>query len=176
VQRNGFGSFRFIDTTNIARVEVVKRTRVAPLWADQSRRCYQLHHETSGGEAGGLFDRQHRHGRYDRGVVDATGPVPGMSNKLLYRAIAMYEDIPGIQTASTGHKVMYAPSLTWNIADVASLTLDYEHFERRDKMPTSGVPLVSSVARDHSYPGCPGLQLRRDGDYQDFILTQLRWS
>ncbi|HWA85225.1 MAG TPA: TonB-dependent receptor [Opitutus sp.] len=175
VQRNGFSSFRFIDTTNIERVEVVKGP--ASLLYGQINPGGVINYITKRPEPVAQLDLTAAAGTndYSRAVVDATGPVPGTHGALLYRAIAMTEDVPQFQVFAHARKLMLAPSATWVISDRAKLTIDFEHFERRDRMPTSGVVLkyVNSVATapygplpwDFSYAG--------KGDYQDFTSDAL---
>ncbi|HVU25450.1 MAG TPA: TonB-dependent receptor, partial [Opitutus sp.] len=141
VQRNGFGSFRFIDTTNIERVEVVKGP--ASLLYGQINPGGVINYITKRPLAKPQLDLTAAVGsnHYARAVVDATGPVPGTQGRLLYRTIAMAEDVQQFQVLAHARKFMVAPTATWMISDRAKLTVDYEHFERRDQMPTSGVVL-----------------------------------
>ncbi|HEY0945232.1 MAG TPA: TonB-dependent receptor [Opitutaceae bacterium] len=171
VQRNGFGSFRFIDTTNIARVEVIKGP--SSLLYGQINPGGVINYITKRPEEKQAVYTTASVGTdgYDRFVVDATGPVPGTNGKLLYRAIAMYEDVQEFQELSSGYKFMFAPSFTWKIFDGTSLTVDYEHFERHDDMPTSGVPLIYvNNTGTVQYPGLPwDFSYAGEGDYQNFI-------
>lgn len=171
VQRNGFGSFRFIDTTNISRVEVVRGPssllygQINPggvinyiTKRPEMKRAVQL--TASFGDFG-----------YKRAVLDATGPVVGTNEKLLYRAIAMTENIQRFQALSRGTKTMLAPSFIWKISERTSLTVDYEHFEREEDMLTSGVVLVyvNGVAT-LPYAGLPwNFGYAGEGDYQNFV-------
>jgi iron complex outermembrane receptor protein len=171
VQRNGFGSFRFIDTTNIARVEVVKGP--ASLLYGQINPGGVINYITKRPEAKQTTELAASVGTdgYDRVMLDATGPIPGTKGRLLYRAIGMYEDVQEFKQLSTAKKTMVAPSVTWKITDQAALTIDYEHFERRDKMPTSGVPLIFvNGTGTVPYPGLPwDFSYAGNGDYQNFI-------
>lgn len=171
VQRNGFGSFRFIDTTNIARVEVVKGP--ASLLYGQINPGGVINYITKRPEARPRVQVTASAGDrgYTRAVVDATGPVPGTRGKLLYRAIAMSEDIQQFQVLAHGKKHLFAPSLTFNFSDHTMLTVDFEHFERLEDMLTGGVILIY----DDGIPTVPYPRLPWDfsyagaGDFQDFI-------
>ncbi len=173
VQRNGFGSYRFIDTTNIERVEVVKGP--ASLLYGQINPGGVINYITKRPEARprtAIDLAAGSHG-FTRAVLDTTGPlpVPGREGAFFGRLIAMTETLPEFRELSTGRKRLLAPSLTWRGSDALALTLDYEHFERLDDMPTSGVVLryenllpqlpYGPLPDDFSYAG--------EGDYQDFI-------
>ncbi len=171
IQRNGFGSFRFIDTTNIARIEVVKGP--ASLLYGQLNPGGVINYITKRPEttrsirlSAGVGDRG-----FARAVIDATGPLPGTDEKLLYRAIAMTENIQQFQELGDGHKYLFAPSATWKISDHTALTLEFEHFERREDMITGGVILhyEGGIPRQ-PYPGLPwDFSYAGEGDFQDFV-------
>lgn len=175
VQRNGFGSFRFIDTSNIARIEVVKGP--ASLLYGQINPGGVINYVTKRPEATRALNLAGSLGTkgYTRLYVDATGAVPGTRDRLLHRLIGMREDGFVFQSVGSMKKYMIAPSLTWRITDTVSLTLDYEHFERLDDMPTSGVPLVFvGGVGTVPYPGLPwDFSYAGHGDYQDFISDAL---
>jgi iron complex outermembrane receptor protein len=175
VQRNGFGSFRFIDTTNISRVEVVKGP--SSLLYGQINPGGVINYNTKRPEAKPELRLTAALGDfgYYRVVLDATGPIPGSEDKLLYRAIAMAENIQRFHVLSRGTKTMLAPSFTWKISERTSLTVDYEHFEREEDMLTSGVVLayVNGVAA-RPYPGLPwNFSYAGEGDFQNFISNAL---
>lgn len=170
IQRNGFGSFRFIDTTNIARIEVVKGP--ASLFYGQLTPGGVINYITKRPEntrsirvSAGLGD----HG-FARAVIDATGPVPGTGEQLLYRAIAMTESIQQFQKFGQGHKYLFAPSATWKISDHTALTFEFEHFERREDMITGGVVLrYADGVPGRPYPGLPwDFSYAGEGDFQNF--------
>jgi len=175
IQRNGFGSFRFIDTTNIARVEVVK--------GPYSLLYGQIN---PGGVINYITKRPQRvpateltastgsHG-YSRFVVDATGPVPRTEESVLVRAVAMTESIQQFQQFAEGRKYLLAPSVKWQVNDQVSLVVDYEHFERREDMITGGVVQIyrGGVATG-PYPGLPwDFSYAGEGDFQDFVSDAL---
>ncbi|HTO05050.1 MAG TPA: TonB-dependent receptor, partial [Opitutus sp.] len=175
VQRNGFGSFRFIDTTNISRVEVVKGP--SSLLYGQINPGGVINYITKRPEPTPGLELTATTGDsgYDRAVVDATGPIPGTEGKLLYRAIAMTENIQRFQELARGTKLMVAPSATWRISEQTMLTVDYEHFEREEDMLTSGVVLayVDGVATQ-PYRGLPwDFSYAGEGDYQNFTSNAL---
>lgn len=175
VQRNGFGSFRFIDTTNISRVEVVKGP--ASLLYGQINPGGVINYFTKRPEATAGLELTATTGNfgYDRAVVDATGPIPGTEGRLLYRAIAMTENVQRFQQLARGTKLMLAPSATWRISERTTLTVDYEHFEREEDMLTSGVVLayVNGVATT-PYRGLPwDFSYAGEGDYQNFSSQAL---
>ncbi len=171
IQRNGFGSFRFIDTTNIARIEVVKGP--ASLLYGQLNPGGVINYITKRPEnvrsirlSGGVGDRG-----FSRAVIDATGPLPGTGEQLLYRAIAMTETIQQFQQHGEGHKYLFAPSATWKISDHTALTFEFEHFERREDMITGGVVLryEGGIPR-RPYPDLPwDFSYAGEGDFQDFV-------
>lgn len=170
IQRNGFGSFRFIDTTNIARIEVVKGP--ASLFYGQLNPGGVINYITKRPEntrsirvSAGLGD----HG-FARAVIDATGPLPGTGEQLLYRAIAMTESIQQFQKFGQGHKYLFAPSATWKISDHTALTFEFEHFERREDMITGGVVLrYADGVPGRPYPGLPwDFSYAGEGDFQNF--------
>lgn len=171
VRRNGFGAFRFVDTANIAQVEVVKGP--VSLLYGQINPGGVINYITKRPQTQAvvsLTGSVGSHG-YHRAVVDATGPLPAAGGKLLYRVIAVNEDVPEFQERASARKEMLAASFTWALSDRATLLLDYEHFGRFDDMPTSGVPLifVNGVATV-PYPGLPwDFSYAGAGDYQDFV-------
>lgn len=171
VQRNGSTSFRFIDTTNVDRVEVVKGP--ASLLYGQINPGGVINYITKRPErrkrmqfTGSVGD----HG-YNRIVLDATGAVPHTDDKLLYRAIGMTENIQRFQQFSRGRKHLFAPSVTWKLSERTALTIDYEHFERLERMITGGVVLnYRDVIPHEPYAGLPwDFSYAGEGDYQDFI-------
>ncbi len=185
VQRNGFGAYRFIDTSNIERVEVVKGP--ASLLYGQINPGGVINYITKRPEAKAKVSLDVSGGshHYSRAVLDLTGPLGGewLGEQNVYgRLVMMAEELPRFRELSSGRKLLFAPGVTWRISDRASLTVDFEHFERLDDMPTSGVILryedrVASVPygplpRDFSYAG--------EGDYQDFIsdalTAELNWQ
>ncbi len=175
IQRNGFASFRFIDTTNIARVEVVKGP--ASLLYGQINPGGVINYITKKPEARPALRVSASLGDfgYDRQMLDATGPVPGTNGRLLYRGIAMVEDIQRFQTGMRGRKSVLAPSLTWQMTERAALTIDYERFERKEDMLTGGVVLayVNNVGTV-PYRGLPwDFSYAGEGDYQDFVSDAL---
>lgn len=171
VQRNGFGSFRFIDTTNIARVEVVKGP--SSLLYGQINPGGVINYITKRPEEKQVVRLSAGVGTddYNRQVIDATGPVPGTKGEFLYRVIAMREDTQEFKQGADATKFMFAPSVTWKIFEGTALTVDYEHFQRNDDMPTSGVPLVyTNGVGGIQYPGLPwDFSYAGEGDYQDFV-------
>ncbi|MBE2212266.1 MAG: TonB-dependent receptor, partial [Opitutaceae bacterium] len=175
IQRNGFGSFRFIDTTNIARVEVVKGPY--SLLYGQINPGGVINYVTKRPEARAAATVSASVGTdgYDRIVADATGPVPGTHGALLARAVVMTESVQQFQEGYSGHKNMLAPSLQWKVNERVALALDYERFERNEDMLTSGVPLiyVNGMATG-PYPGLPwDFSYAGVGDYQDFVSEAL---
>jgi iron complex outermembrane receptor protein len=176
VQRDGFGSFRFVDTANIARVEVVKGPAsllygqinpggVVNYITKQPESKPAVHATVSAGTAG-----------YDRELVDATGPVGGAESPFLYRLVAMREEVPEFHQTGTGTKTLLAPSVGWKIGRDANLRVEFEHFSRRDQRPTGGVVLVYvDGVGSNPYGGLPwNFSYAGDGDYQNFesdVLT-----
>lgn len=171
VQHNGFESYRFVDTTNIARVEVVKGP--ASLLYGQINPGGVINYITKRSEPKPALELTTSIGDYNyrRAVLDATGPVPGTGGKLLYRAILMGEEIQRFQVRTRGHKTLFAPSATWKISDRAALTVDYEHFARREQLPSSGVVLLFDNGVGTSpYPGVPwNFNYAGKGDYQNYV-------
>lgn len=175
IQRNGFGSFRFIDTTNIARVEVVKGPY--SLLYGQINPGGVINYITKRPEpkpAAELSASVGSHG-YSRFLLDATGPLVGTNERVLVRGVAMAESIQEFQAGASGRKFMFAPSAQWKVSDNLSLVVDYEHFERLEDMLTGGVPLVyeDGIAK-RPYPGLPWrFSYAGEGDYQDFVSDAL---
>lgn len=170
VQRNGFSSFRFVDTTNVERVEVVRGP--ASLLYGQLNPGGVINYITKRPQARPallLSASAGSHG-YTRALVDATGPVPGSQGSLLYRAIAMREDIQEFQRPARGRKTLAAPSLTWRPNEAVTLHLEYEDFTRRERMPTSGVVLAYvDELPTVPYRGLPwDFNYAGEGDFQDF--------
>lgn len=182
VQRNGFDAYRFIDTSNIERVEVVRGP--ASLLYGQINPGGVINYLTKRPEMRrqASLDLSVGSDHYARAVLDVTGPLFPESHQLAGRLVLMTEDIPRFQELSSGRKNLIAPSVTWNLVDRVSLTLSYEHFERLDDLPTSGVVLrfedriptvpYEPLPEDFSYAG--------EGDFQDFISdaisAELTWK
>ena len=175
IQRNGFGSFRFIDTTNITRVEVVKGPY--SLLYGQINPGGVINYITKRPEATPSVEFSASLGShgYTRFELDATGPVGGAGEALLVRGVAMTETIQEFKEGTSGRKYMFAPSARWRVHDRVSLVVDFEHFERLEDMLTSGVPLIyrDGVAIG-PYPGLPwDFSYAGEGDYQDFVSDAL---
>lgn len=170
VLRNGFDSFRFIDTTDVERVEVVRGP--ASLLYGQINPGGVVNYLTKRPQPtpSGSISVSSGTDRYGRVAIDSTGPVPGTEGRLLYRAIAMVEDVQEFKQLSSGQKHLVAPSLTWRIGDRATLHLNYEHFVRRDDMPTSGVILrYNQGVPTGPYGPLPwSFSYAGQGDYQNF--------
>lgn len=171
VQRNGFGSFRFIDTTNIARIEVVKGP--TSLLYGQLNPGGVINYITKRPEVTRSVQLTASAGdrRFARAVLDATGPVPGTDEKLLYRGIAMTESIQQFQQLARGQKIMLAPSATWKLSEHSALTVEYEHFERLEDMLTGGVVLrYKNGLPGEPYAGLPwDFSYAGEGDFQNFV-------
>lgn len=175
VQRNGFSSFRFVDTANIERVEVVKGPAsllygqlnpggVVNYISKQPEAKPAVRATVSAGTAG-----------YDRELIDATGPIGGEGSRLRYRLVAMREDIPQFHEVGRGTKYLLAPSLSLQLGRNASVRVEFEHFSRRDRMPTSGVVLMyANGVATIPYRGLPwNFSYAGEGDYQDFVSDVL---
>ncbi|WP_324726037.1 TonB-dependent receptor [Actomonas aquatica] len=181
VQRNGFVAYRFIDTSNVERVEVVKGP--ASLLYGQINPGGVINYITKRPDvvAAASLDLSIGSDHFSRAVLDLTQPLSEGIGPMYGRVVLMTEDVPRFQVLSSGRKYLVAPSLTWQWGNRGHLTLSYEHFERADDMPTSGVvmryenriPTVpyGPLPRDFSYAG--------EGDYQDFIsdalMAELEW-
>jgi len=175
VQRNGFGSFRFIDATNITRVEVVKGPYSLLYGQINPGGVINYITKRPSARSSAEFSASFGSHGYTRFVLDATGPVGGTGETLLVRGVAMTETIQEFKAGSSGRKNMFAPSVRWRVNDRISLAVDYEHFERLEDMLTSGVPLIY---RDRvaigPYPGLPwDFSYAGEGDYQDFVSDAL---
>lgn len=170
IQRNGFGSFRFIDAANIARVEVVKGP--SSLLYGQVNPGGVINYITKRPEAqprAELSAGAGSHG-YTHLMADLNGPPVGPGTDVLARVVGMTETIQEFQDGSRGRKVLLAPSVRWQIGDRVSLIAEYERFTRREDMLTGGVVLAyeDGVARG-PYQGLPReFSYAGRGDYQDF--------
>jgi iron complex outermembrane receptor protein len=182
VQRNGYGSYRFIDTSNVERVEVVK--------GPSSLLYGQI---TPGGVINYITKRPERRAEaeldlmvgtrgFRKAVIDINQPLTPESGVVTARMVAMAEEMPRFRELDRGTKSMFSPSLRWQVNERLSLVFEYEHFERLDNMLTSGVILRYT----DKLPGLPYAPLPRDfsyageGDYQDFVtdalLAELNWQ
>lgn len=176
IQRNGFRTgFRFIDTANVARVEVVKGP--ASLMYGQINPGGVINYVTKRPQARpeiSLTGSVGTHG-YSRVLFDATGPVPHTGDRLLYRAIAMYENVSEFSQLSDGTKRMFAPSLTWRITPKVTLNVEYENFERREPRTPSSLLIVYVDGRATlPYPGLPrDFSFTGESDYQRFFSQAL---
>jgi iron complex outermembrane receptor protein len=175
IQRNGFAGYRFIDTTDIARVEVVRGP--ASLLYGQINPGGVINYITKRPEARPTVEVTASIGDYgyNRAVMDATGPVPSSKEHLLYRLVLMREEIQRFQDFVHGRKYLATPSVTWRFSPQAALTVEYEHFERTERMQTSGVVLrYANNVPVAPYPGLPwNFTYAGVGDYQDFISDGL---
>ncbi len=170
IQRNGFGSFRFIDTTNIARVEVVKGP--SSLLYGQINPGGVINYITKRPEPRSRIELSAGAGTrgYTQVMADVNGPLDGAGGDVLGRLVGMTGEIHRFQEGSRGRKHLLAPSLRWQIGDRVSLVAEYERFSRIEDMLTGGIVLAyengvaarpyPGLARDFSYAG--------RGDYQDF--------
>lgn len=176
IQRNGFRTnFRFIDTANIARVEVVKGP--ASLMYGQINPGGVINYVTKRPQekqqillTGSIGTHE-----YSRAVIDATGSVPGSNEKVLYRAIGMYENIQQFSQLAEGYKTMLAPSVTWRISPNVTLNVDYERFERREpRTPSSLLIVYVNGKATLPYPGLPrNFSFTGLNDYQRFTSEAL---
>ncbi|WP_334319269.1 TonB-dependent siderophore receptor [Termitidicoccus mucosus] len=170
VQRNGFGSFRFIDVSNIERVEIIKGP--SSLLYGQINPGGVINYITKRpqDEAAVGLSASVGTDNYGRVMLDATGPVPGTNGKLLYRAVGMGEEIQRFVDVASGYKTLFAPSFTWKITPGIALTVEYERFHRHDKNTPSGVVVLFANGNGTTpYPGLPeDFSFAGDGDYFDF--------
>jgi iron complex outermembrane receptor protein len=175
IQRNGFGSFRFIDTTNIARVEVVKGP--SSLLYGQINPGGVINYVTKrpAAQPEAEFSASVGTHGYSRFVLDATGAVAGTQDAVLVRAVAMTETIQEFQELAEGRKSLVAPSLQWKLNDRVSIAADFEHFERLEDMLTGGAVLIyENGVATVPYPGLPrDFSYAGVGDYQDFVSDAL---
>jgi len=171
VQRNGITTnFRFIDPANVERIEVVNGP--ASLLYGQLNPGGIINYITKRPQAKQqtLVSVSAGDHHYHRVLVDATGPVPGTGDKLLYRGVVMRENIARFSQYAEGYKVMYAPSLTWKITPRVTLTTEYEYFERNEpNTPSSLLIVYRNGLATLPYPGLPrNFSFTAIGDWQKY--------
>lgn len=113
-----------------------------------------------------LPDMQHKAtisaGNYDYGrvVLDSTGQVSG-HDKLLYRMIAVGQLAHEFRDGIVNDKATLAPSLTWEYAQDATLSLDFEYSYQNQPYRFDNVYTQKQVVYDQSYAD-PRQQSDRD--------------
>jgi len=175
VQRDGFSSFRFIDTTNIARVEVIKGP--ASLLYGQINPGGVINYITKKPEAKASTSLETDIGSngYSKVMGDSTGAVPGTGGKLLYRVVGMYENIQEFEVIGSGTKQMFAPSLTWKPIPEVTLSVSYENFKRNERdAQTSVVVAFVNGTGTRPYQGLPrDFSFAGEGDFMQFFNQAL---
>jgi len=171
IQRNGITTnFRFLDPANIERVEIVNGP--ASLLYGQLNPGGIINYitkrprhkaETSLSVAGGSH-------AYNRFLLDTTGPLPGTDGKLLYRAVAMRENISRFSQLAKGHKQTLAAAMTWHPTPRVTFNAEFEEF-RRDEPNTPSSLLIVYVngVATLPYPGLPrNFSFTGLGDWQEY--------
>lgn len=187
-QRNGFVGNAYVDTVNVARVEVVKGP--ASLLYGQIAPGGTVNYITkrATGQAFTQVGAQVGTDNYWRAELDVNQPVLG--DRLAFRFNGSWENyFEAIEPAQSRTWVV-APTLTWRITGTTSLTVDYEWFNRREEPPIFMKPnmritgLVDATSRiDPGFLGqyplpdsfnYPGRRDYRDSDFESFNaeLTQ----
>ena len=90
-------------------------------------------------------------------AVDATGPIDA-DGKFLYRIVAEYGDRDLFRDFTFEKGTYVAPSATWNISDMTSLTLQFEHrdvknaFDNGLAAPQRDIRLVAPITTRYQEP------------------------
>ncbi|MEN9402028.1 MAG: Ferripyoverdine receptor precursor [Verrucomicrobiota bacterium] len=171
IQRNGITTnFRFLDPANIERIEVVNGP--ASLLYGQLNpggiinyitKRPRSRQETTLSVAGGSH-------AYNRFMLDATGPVPGTGGKLLYRAVAMRENISRFSQHAKGQKQTLSAALSWRPTPRVTFNAEFEEF-RRDEPNTPSSLLIVYVngVATLPYAGLPrNFSFTALGDWQEY--------
>lgn len=139
--RNGFSGPPIVDSVNIARVEVVKGPasflygQLSPggLVNIITKRPLSYHQTTLRQEVG-TDD-------YLRTQLDTTGPL-GTTN-VFYRLAGSWQNDFRYYDPYDAHQWDLAPSALWKITPNASLTVDFEHFEKQENSPLMMIPNIA---------------------------------
>ena len=176
ILRDGFHGPSIFDFTNISRVEVVKGP--ASFLYGQLAPGGVVNVITKNPQT--TFQGMGRvtYGSYDsyRMETDVTGPI---TKGLYYRLASSYDEDIRYWDPYKAHSVDVAPSLLWQPTDSISLSLKYEHFEKREdpgvtqKPGYSGPAGIQATKADPNLSGVdvPGLPRNWNtmafGDYRD---------
>lgn len=166
-ERNGFQGNSYVDVADIERVEVVKGPasvlygQVAPGGVVNyiTKRPKDNAFATVGVQVGT--------DNYIRGQVDVNQPLVG--HDLLFRLNAAWENgFENIDPSKSKTRV-FDPTFTWKINDRASLTVDYEYFQRDENPEAQMVPNieVATPASMLSHPLNPKAALSNKLDSSD---------
>lgn len=147
-QRNGFVGARYVDPVNIQRVEVVKGPASLLYGAIEpggtvnyiTKKPFERRSVRFGQDIG-YYD-------FSRTTLDVNMPI--VAGKLLARVNALYENGPNPGGPTDDSRWVFAPSLTWVIAENHSLTVDYEFFRREEQTPFNTLPNIVVVSHNIS--------------------------
>ncbi len=110
---------------------------------------------------------------YYRGELDITGPIGGSESDFAYRLIASYQDSEANRDFTFRERLLIAPSLTWQMTQNTSATLQYEYITDKytqdrgqvlDGNATTGF-FFSDRQSNEQFFGYPGYNERTESDF-----------
>lgn len=143
VYRDGFRQFQpQIDMANVERVEVLKGAAGSLYGRIEPGGLVNLVIKKPLPEAHYSVEQQFGSYQFFRTVADATGPLT-KNGSLLYRAIVSFKDNNSFREQVESQRLMFTPSLTWNITPH---THWYGNFEYKDfdDVIDNGIPAVGN--------------------------------
>ncbi len=177
--RNGFAGPPIVDSVNVARIEVVKGPasflygQLAPggLVNIITKRPLSYKQTTLRQEFGS--------DNYLRTELDTTGPIA--DTKVFYRLAGSWQNDFEYYDAYEAKQWDLAPSATWQVTPNASITVDFEHFQK-DELPLMMIPNIAfptptgykyAQYLDRSYPVPQNFNTSDYSDFRDSVFDNV---
>ncbi|MEO6002269.1 MAG: TonB-dependent receptor [Opitutus sp.] len=153
-QRNGFVGTAYVDTVNVQRVEIVKGPASILYGQIQPGGTVNVITKRPTTKRFATISQQVASEGFWRTEVDANTPIAG--DKILFRVESAWEN--GYQNIepSKSRTWVIAPTVTWQITPTATLTIDYQRFERRESPPIFMKPNIRIEGLASSYTSPDG--------------------
>jgi len=176
-QRNGFPSAGYIDTATVARVEVVKGPASLLYGQIAPGGVVNYLSKRPGEKKSYAFDQSFGSYGYLRSTADLNQPL--VSDKLLFRFNAVWENGFEYVDKANAETTVIAPVITWKITPTSSLTVDYQWFNRQENAQSfmrQNVRVPVSNASLYPMPGVPGKALASAEYFGHFVLDDRRYN
>ncbi|MEO7598731.1 MAG: TonB-dependent receptor [Opitutus sp.] len=153
-QRNGFVGTAYVDTVNVQRVEIVKGPASILYGQIQPGGTVNVITKRPTKKRFATVSQQIGSDNFLRTEVDANMPL--LQDKVLFRVSSAWEN--GYQNIdpSKSRTWVIAPTVTWQITPTATLTVDYQRFERRETPPVFMKPNIRIEGLASSYTSPDG--------------------
>jgi iron complex outermembrane receptor protein len=125
-KRNGITRYLVHDTTNIARIEIVKGPASTTYGSAEPGGVVNYITKQASNTASGDFSLSLGTWGYSRAQLGLTGPIMGSDEKLLYRIDASYLDRGGYRDWEDEERAFFSSVLEWHATDTVTLRVDLE--------------------------------------------------